>query len=275
MHIDRQRARELGQDTLQILRAGAYIAPSGRIVKIQSLVTQAVASTRSYPPDAAVAKPAPGQYVTSITVTNASTLTAARGLIDGEHRPAALNFASATHPGGGFLSGARAQEESLARASALYACLEHNPMYAWHQARRDPLYSDYALYSPDVPVFREDDGRLLEQPFSCTFITCAAVNSKVALEIDPRHGPAIRAAMAPRIERVLAIGAAHGHTALILGAWGCGAFHNDPNQIASLFKAALDGPYRGTFATVVFAILDWSPESRFIGPFERAFGGQV
>jgi uncharacterized protein (TIGR02452 family) len=142
-----------------------------------------------------------------------------------------------------------------------------------HETHRDPLYSDNAIYSPDVPVFREDDGRLLEQPYRCAFITCPAVNAKVALERDPTRGSAIRAAMTRRIGRVLAIAAIHDHTAIVLGAWGCGVFGNDPHEIAALFKTALDGPYQGAFATVTFAILDWSPERRLIGPFERAFGG--
>jgi uncharacterized protein (TIGR02452 family) len=59
---------------------------------------------------------------------------------------------------------------------------------------------------------------------------------------------------------------------LVLGAWGCGVFGNDPREIATLFHAALSGPYQGAFADVVFAITDWSPESGFIGPFERVFG---
>jgi uncharacterized protein (TIGR02452 family) len=271
MQMKRDRAAALGLETVDILRAGFYVAPSGGRVELQSLVARAIEGTRTYPPDAAVPAPMTGQFATQITVTNESTLVAARRLIDAGSRLVALNFASARHPGGGFLSGARAQEESLARSSALYACLEHNPMYAWHEAHRDPFYSDYAIYSPDVPVFREDTGQILDEPYLCSFITCAAVNVKVALERDPARGPAIQVAMARRAERVLAIAAAHGHADLILGAWGCGAFGNDPRVIAPLFKMALYGPFQGAFATVIFAIVDWSPERRFIGPFEEVF----
>ena len=84
---------------------------------------------------------------------------AARGL-----RPVALNFANATNPGGGFLGGATAQEESLCWATGLYACLLGNPMYAFHQEHDDGLYTDYVIYSPDVPVFRSDVGALLAAP---------------------------------------------------------------------------------------------------------------
>jgi uncharacterized protein (TIGR02452 family) len=81
--------------------------------------------------------------------------------------------------------------------------------------------------------------------------------------------------MAGRIDRVLRIAAAHGHDAVVLGAWGCGVFGNDPRDVAGLFRQALDGPFAGVFARVVFAVTDWSPERRFIGPFERAFGGRA
>src|SRR5262249_17755566 len=146
-----------------------------------------------------------------VMVTNETTLAAASRLTTAGRSPVALNFASARHPGGGFLGGARAQEESLARASALYACLEGNPLYAWHETHRNPFYTDYAIYSPHVPVFRADSGVLLDEPYFCAFITCPAVNARVALERDPACRPAIRSAMAQRIERVLAIAAAHNH----------------------------------------------------------------
>ena len=144
-------------------------------------------------------------------------------------------------------------------------------MYAWYELHRNPFYSDYAIYSPDVPVFRTDHGELLDAPYLCAFITCPAVNATVALERDPACRPAICSAMTQRIERILAIAAGHGHEHLVLGAWGCGVFGNDPREIATLFQAALKGPFRGAFATVVFAILDWSADDRVAGPFEQLF----
>jgi uncharacterized protein (TIGR02452 family) len=271
MQIDRTRAAELGRDTLEILHAGTYQAPSGHMVDLREAITQARIRTITYPPDRKVRPAATDMHPTQVMVSNETTLAAATRLVAEGRWPVALNFASARHPGGGFLSGARAQEESLARSSALYACLEGNPMYAWHEARRNPFYSDYAIYSPDVPVFRTDRGVLLDDPYQCAFITCPAVNAKVALERDPACHPAIRRAMAQRIARVLAVAAAHGHEHLILGAWGCGAFGNDPGEIAPLFQAALTGPYRGVFATILFAILDWSAHHTIVGPFEQAF----
>jgi uncharacterized protein (TIGR02452 family) len=183
--------------------------------------------------------------------------------------PAALNFASATHPGGGFLSGARAQEEYLARSSALYACLESQPMYAYNRQHYDPLYTSYMLYAPAVPVFRSDDGVLLEEPYTLGIITAAAPN---AGQLPPDRAGEIEAAFGERIAKVLWIGLQHGHDAIVLGAWGCGAFGNDGRLVSRLFYEALGGDFRGAYRQVIFAILDWSPEKRFIGPFEETFG---
>jgi uncharacterized protein (TIGR02452 family) len=183
---------------------------------------------------------------------------------------AALNFASARHPGGGWLSGARAQEESLARASGLVACIAGDPMYVRHERMRDALYTSSAIYSPNVPVFRDDDGQLLDTPYLVSFITAPAVNASIVLERNRSRRAEITATMRERVARVLAIAAMHGHAALVLGAWGCGVFKNDPAEIAGSFADALRAPFRGAFAQVVFAVLDLTSEHHLIGAFERA-----
>ena len=173
--------------------------------------------TVAYPPDTDLPDLPAGQFVTEITVENDSTLAVARRLIDQDYDTVVLNFASATHPGGGFLHGARAQEEYLTRSSTLYECLVQQPMYDWHARHGDPLYSDYALYSPRVPVFRGRSGQLLEEPYCVGVITCAAVN---ASRLPTERRGEIEPAMRSRIERVLAIGRLHQHDAIVLGAWG-------------------------------------------------------
>jgi uncharacterized protein (TIGR02452 family) len=208
---------------------------------------------------------------TAITVENDVVLEVAARLAR-KGRVVALNFASATSPGGGFLSGARAQEESIARSSGLYACLEGNPMYDHHRGRLDAMYSDYVIYSPDVPVFRTDAGDLFEEPYSCSILTSPAPQANALRRYQPERLPQIEAALRPRIAKVLAAGAAHGHDTIILGAWGCGAFGNDPELVARLFDEALSGPFLGAYREIVFAILDSWPERRIIGPFERRFG---
>jgi uncharacterized protein (TIGR02452 family) len=150
--------------------------------------------------------------------------------------------------------------------------VDGNPMYDFHQARKDPLYTDYAIYSPDVPVIRDDGGTLLDEPYLCSFVTRPAVNAKVVLERDPSRRAEIHDAMEARVAKVLTIAAIHEHEALVLVAWGCGVFGNDGCEIAERFRAALNGPFAGMFSKVVSAVTDWSPERHFIGPFERVFG---
>jgi uncharacterized protein (TIGR02452 family) len=144
-------------------------------------------------------------------------------------------------------------------------------MYAFHRANYAPLYTDYAIYSPGVPVLRNDAGDLIERPYAMSMITCAAVNaSKLGSEELAKAGPAMRR----RIHKVLSLGVSHGHDAIVLGAWGCGAFRNDGNEIADLFHKALSENFKGAYRWVIFAVVDWSPEKRFIGPFEARFGSQ-
>ncbi len=268
--IPRALAAQYGQEAVQIIREGAYRAPSGQMVSVADLIEHAVQGTVSYPPDQPLPQTHVGPYQTRIEVANETTLAAVQRLRAAGQHPVALNFASATHPGGGFLSGARAQEEYLARSSGLYACLQMHPMYGYHRARHDPLYTDYVIYSPAVPVFRADDGALLETPYTVGLITSPAVN---AAALPPERHANIGPAMWQRILKVLAAGIVHGHDSIVLGAWGCGAFGNDGAEIASLFRQALQENFQGAYSRVIFAVLDWSREKRFIGPFQRAFEG--
>jgi ADP-ribosyl-[dinitrogen reductase] hydrolase len=271
--MPRETAVDLGQQVLRILQSGGYTANSGRDVDIRDAIERCRAATVEFPPDADVPSPRAVDKPTCITVENRTVLEVGRCMVAGGP-VAALNFASATHPGGGFLSGARAQEEAIARSSALYAALEGRRMYEWHRAHSDAMHSDWVIVSPDVPVFCTDDGELLDTPWTMTIVTCAAVNGR-ALE---HYGPAERLAEVPdvmrqRTARMLSVAAASGVRRFILGAWGCGAFGLDPALMAGIFREALDEPFRGVFDEVVFAITDWSSERRFIGPFERAFRG--
>jgi uncharacterized protein (TIGR02452 family) len=141
-------------------------------------------------------------------------------------------------------------------------------MYSYHRERYDPFYSDYVIYSPDVPVFRSDEGDLLDEPYKVSVITSPAVYAK---RVQMERRDEILPAMWSRILKVLSVGRLHGHDSIVLGAWGCGAFENDPYEIAKLFNRALEENFKGAYKRVAFAIVDWSEERRFIGPFQNIF----
>jgi uncharacterized protein (TIGR02452 family) len=247
--------RSLAADTLRILDAGRYRAPRGGTMEIAATLRTAIDGTRLYEPADQLPEVPPADHRNAgpiVSVTGESTLAGARRLArDGD--VAALVFASAKHPGGGFRAGARAQEEDLARASGLYRYLNAAPrFYTYHRSRGDNLYSDRVIYSPGVPVFRDDDGNLLDQPYPVSFLTAAAPNRGAV----PRDRAAqVAQALTKRARRVLAVASAHGHRRLVLGAWGCGVFRNDPATVAEAFAGAL-AEYAAHLDEVVFAIKD-------------------
>lgn len=268
VQISREVARQYGLEALKIIQDGGYQTGSGRQVDLSEAINQAVLGTVDYPPEQMLTQHHPAWHKTKIEVCNETTLSAVQRLLASGCKPAALNFASATHPGGGFLEGARAQEEYLARSSGLFACLKDQPMYAYHRQRQDALYTSHMLYSPNVPVFRSDDGDLLEAPYTVAIITAAAPNAKY---LPTERQPEIRQAFRERIAKLLWIGIQHGHDAIVLGAWGCGAFGNDSKMVSQLFHDALVQDFQGAYQQVVFAIVDWSDDERYISPFANTF----
>ncbi|HPF41353.1 MAG TPA: TIGR02452 family protein [Phycisphaerae bacterium] len=277
--MNRNERRETAEQTVRIVREGGYVNRRGQQVDISAAVAAAVQGTRLIRPaelEELVARPAPaGARRTSIAVTNETTLFAARRLVETEkrQRALALNFASAKHPGGGFLGGSQAQEESLARSSALYECLLTAPdFYEINLRCSTPLYTDHMILSPEVPVFRDDSGTLLDDCYNVSFLTAPAVNRGVAMERGNIPSATIRETMDARVEKVLAVAATEGFAHLVLGAWGCGVFRNDPAEIATMFANRLgDGSrYCGQFETIVFAVLDTKPSEPIIGPFRRS-----
>ena len=270
LSIPREVAAALGRSAVEAARAGFYGVKTGQQVVWRDAVQAACASRVSLPPDAPLpASPHSVFTETRVQVTNETTLQAARRIMERGLRPLALNFANGIHPGGGFLDGARAQEEVLCRSSALYQTLVGDPMYQAHRQRSSPDSTDWCIYSPGVPVFRLDDGTELPQPWPLSFITCAAPYAPGIGQ--PQAGNLLQ----KRIHRVLAIAGAYGYDALVLGAWGCGAFANDPRRTAADFRQALENAFSGAFSEVVFAITDWSPERKFLGPFRDVFAAHA
>ncbi|MGI5460135.1 TIGR02452 family protein [Streptomyces sp. CA-249302] len=264
------RLRGIARETEQIVAAGSYRTSDGREVSVDTAVEAARAGTHMYGPEP-VPVPETPPADTFFEVTGESSLEAARRL---GGTVAVLNFASARNPGGGFLNGAQAQEEALCRASALYTCLLRAPeFYDHHRSHRDAFYTDRVVHCPAVPVFRDDRGRLLDEPYTAGFLTAAAPNAGVIRRTTPDRVADIPGALATRAERVLETAAAGGYRRLVLGAWGCGVFQNDPAQVADAFRALLapGGRFARSFEHVTFGILDRTTGNTTRAAFVRAF----
>jgi uncharacterized protein (TIGR02452 family) len=188
-----------------------------------------------------------------------------------------LNFASAKNPGGGFLNGSQAQEEALARASGLYPCLlTAREYYERNRANRSAVYLDLAIFSPQVPFFRDDSGVLLEKPILASVITAPAPNAGAVEQNEPKNVGEIELALKRRTELVLGIAVAHEVKRLVLGAWGCGVFRNDPAIVAKTFSEFLKPPgqFAGAFAEVVFAVYDRSETLATYNAFAQQFNSK-
>ena len=265
--IPRDLAVHLGEEAVAISKAGKYIGHSGP-VDISSQVVSSLKKTTYYDADHPHAGASQGQHRTTIEVTNETTLSAHQRHLAKGHNAVSLNFASATQPGGGFLGGARAQEEYLCRSSALFVTIKDSPMYEYHRDNWTPFYSDAMIYSGDVPVFRDDQHDLLATPYLASFITSAA---PLAKKVPPHEHPKLPNVIFHRIVKILSVAKSKGHDSLILGAWGCGAFGNDGHVVSELFHRAITIEFAGSFKEITFAIVDTSPEQRFIGPFAERF----
>ena len=186
-------------------------------------------------------------------VVNGDSFEVARGLND----VLVMNFANAHRPGGGFLNGAKAQEEALCRCSTLYKSISSDKameMYDYNNKAKNPLDSDYMLLSRDVMVFRDVKCNLLAEPYSVSVVTVPAPN---------RYGRAsslgegeVLLCMKNRLRKMLFMAAREGYRSLVLGAWGCGAFGNDTKEVARTFhELFFDEGFDEFFEVVCFAIL--------------------
>lgn len=210
-----------------------------------------------------------GEKLCEIDVTCEDSFAAARRL----ENPLVMNFANAHSAGGGFRLGANAQEEALCRCSTLYASIASSQagrMYRYNNTHVSAVESDYMLLSPEVCVFRDEHCTLLEKPFTAAVITLPAPNRRGAAMLAPKK--LIAETMTRRIRIMLRIAAKHGYRDLVLGAWGCGAFGNSPEDVSGYFRNILiDEEYGRCFDRVVFAIYG-KPDGRNVTAFRKTFG---
>ena len=283
----RKQRKLIANETIKLVESGRYTGPSGQWVDIQANILDSIQGSVHFAPhdfdgvfrerDAVITNRTQ-RHETRYIVENRTTFSAARKLLDESESPVfCLNFASAKNPGGGFLSGSQAQEECLARASGLYASI--NRMQRYYEINREcgtSLYTDHMIYSPAVPVFRNDNDELIDDPYFVSILTSPAVNYGAVIKNEPHRQHQIEATMLGRIDRLLAVATAKGYTRLVLGAWGCGVFRNDPGEVASWFAFHLEGSvYRGVFETVCFAVLDHTDTRSVVGPFRNQFTKEI
>ncbi|KAI0764413.1 hypothetical protein BD413DRAFT_194044 [Trametes elegans] len=292
----RNRLKGIADSTLEAIEDGHYqLRGQTHDLRVPTAVSKQ--QTQYYAPDsllstwASSSRPPstdPGAS-TNFSVLEASTLEGTRLLHDAlrpddPHAPppriGVLNFASAKKPGGGFLSGAQAQEESIARSSTLYPTLMTRTAQAFYTLHnRDPkggYYSHAMVYSPGVTVFRGDDGEWVE-PILIDVLTSPAVNAGVVRKsLHGRvAGPGVEAkiadAMRERMARVLFLFETKGVKSLVLGSFGTGVFRNNVHTVATIWADLLVGEnarFKDSFDHVVFAILGKETFEEFRTVFE-------
>lgn len=170
---------------------------------------------------------------------------------------AVLNFASFNNPGGGFIRGAMAQEEALCHASYLYNILSSMPEYYEKNTtmKNRGMYRNRAIYTPNVRFFKGNNTVRVD------VLTCAAPNKSLVYKYNNFTEEENTKALLSRIDFISEITDKHAPEIIILGAFGCGVFRNDPNEVANMFVRAFD---KSAVKTVVFSIPDIKNRSPFI-----------
>jgi len=292
---DRRRAvlRKIADETLRAITSGRCHS-HGSVFELGRYIETSKQRTRYYSPDSSIlsnwrhASPSTATRTTEISILQISTLEAARLLAHihdnnpTDHgKTGILNFASATKPGGGFINGAQAQEESIARASTLYPSLMVNTaqnFYDLHMRNNARGYYSHAMiYSPKVVIFRDDDGGW-PQPFQVDVLTSAAVNAgEVRKSIggrSPGVEDAIEREMRERMARILFLFEREGMANVVLGSFGTGVFRNDISVVAKIWADLVAVPgarFKRSFDRIIFAI---TGEKTF-SEFETAFNARA
>ena len=204
-------------------------------------------------------------------------------------RVAVLNFASASNPGGGVVTGAGAQEECLCRCSGLYFSLNTPDMWAGfyepHRRAHDPIHNDDIIFTPQVTVFKTDTAtpRLMPEAewYDVDVITCAAPNLRERPTNRYNTGVGDRQALLTdkellalhekRLRRILDVAVSEGCETIILGAFGCGAFQNNP-EVVALANRNVIGDYLRGFRTIEYAVYCSPHDDRNFKIFKRVLG---
>ena len=272
------------EETMRICKDGWYQSPSGIRHLLPSQET-VLASSIYYRNPSRVDR-ARTYGTMQCEAVNEDCVLAAEDLVRKGYRPVLLNMANRFTPGGGVLHGARAQEESLFRRSNLCVSLYQYDEYHAELIGIRPSEDRYpmkretgGIYSGRVLFFRSgpDNGdALLENPFECAVVSVAAIN-RPELDGNGRIVPWAAETTKTKIRTMLRIGVLNGHDAIVLGAWGCGAFRNPPEHIARLFHEVLcEREFVDKYRIVRFAVIeDHNSAHRNFAPFDREFNDKT
>lgn len=211
------------------------------------------------------------QKQAKVVVSGKRSLEAAEPYAKQGKKVCVLNFASASNPGGGVVNGSSAQEECICRCTTLYPCLNTSAMwdafYMPHRKANNPLYNNDCIYTPNVCVFKSDINFPEPLPqaewWNVNILTCAAPNlrERPSNAMNPNAGTTaakisateLEKLLASRVRRIFEVAVANGNEVLILGAFGCGAFHNPPKLVAKVFRNVMQD-YLGYFETIEYAV---------------------
>ncbi|WP_338791229.1 TIGR02452 family protein [Bernardetia sp. MNP-M8] len=274
--MQKSRRISIAKDTVEVIKNGFYINQKNEKVDISEIQEYAQRNSELFEANDNFMLEAHYEPLKSVKkkyyTQNESVMVVIDNLLKANNEPVfCLNFASAKNIGGGFLTGAQAQEESIARVTGLSACCFEffEEYYQFHRSRKSMLYTDTMIYSPNVPIFKNDEGEYLDKPQKVSILTSAAVNAGVVKCQERDKIEQIIPVMYQRTEKVLAIAHRNGYKNLVLGAWGCGVFQNEPADIAKIFHDLLTTKFENCFEEVVFAIK--TNQEKIINPFLKYF----
>ncbi|MCQ2819366.1 MAG: TIGR02452 family protein, partial [archaeon] len=223
-------------ETIEIFNKGYYKNSKGETINVKEMIDKSIEGTILYQPDTLRKIPNEGNNSGKIEITEEYSLDASQRIVkEGILNPVCLNFASARNPGGGFCGLNEAQEENICRSSALY--LTENKfleMYKFNRQNKTLLYSDYMIYSPNVPVWRNTKYELLDEPYCISFITSPAVNCSNRNTLEE-----IKSTMFIRCKKIIETAIENNCKGMILGSFGCGVFKNKPEDVAEYFRNIL------------------------------------
>lgn len=274
-------------NTVDIVRAGGYLTEDGEEVALPDssmLASHSAFFTAEIPMSHHTEN-----YETQYGVANEDCLAFARKMYEREGEVCVLNLANRRNPGGGVENGEGAQEEYLFRCSNYFLSLyQYKASLAESyglpvSSNQYPMHRNFGgIYSPGVTVFRDTEAsgyKLLSKPWQANFIAVAAINSPNTIVRGNEYvmDDYCEGITRNKVRTILRIAKQFNQKVLVLGALGCGIFHNPPGHVSQIFKEILaEEEFQGCFKKVYFAITDkkGAEESNF-GCFAAKFGDYV